>query len=127
MHEKATGYGLDDLISDFFSAIWQHIIHDIDRHISVGKQQLRIAVTVPALWSDCARQRLMAGVKAGIRGHSLYSQTDVTLLDEPDAAATCLLYEGGLSPGIEVDDAFILCDCGGGMVVSRPFLSTESP
>lgn len=126
VHENATGHGIDDVTADFFSAVWQHTVQDIERRVSVNHRQLRVAVTVPAAWPEYARQRLVAAVKAGISNHKLFNQTIVGLFDESDAAATYTLYESRLSPEVEVDEAFIVCDCGGVSVVSLPFSSRAS-
>ncbi|KAK1779258.1 hypothetical protein QBC45DRAFT_486031 [Copromyces sp. CBS 386.78] len=116
VHEGATGCGIDELIADFFKQVWEHTIRDVERQITVGRQRLKVAVTVPASWPNYARETLLAATKEGIRGHRLSSQTKVTLLDEADAAATYSLYGMDMSPEVEINDTFLVCDCGGGMV-----------
>ncbi|KAK3391791.1 hypothetical protein B0T20DRAFT_65526 [Sordaria brevicollis] len=113
VHENATGYGINDVIADFFRAVWKYTAQDIESHVNINHRQVRVAVTVPAAWPEYARQRLVAAVKAGFLDHKLFNQTVIGLFDEPDAAATYALYESRLSPEIEVDEAFIVCDCGG--------------
>lgn len=126
VHRNSTGCAIEELVADFFKEIWEHTIEDVERHISVGRQQLWVAVTVPGTWPEYARQKLSDAVTAGIGRHRLFSQTTITLLDEADAAATYSLYGSGISPEVEVNEAFLLCDCGGRMVVSQPLLYTAS-
>ena len=74
-------------------------------------QQLSYVITVPAIWSDKAKELTRkAAVTAGIRSESL------TLITEPEAAAlycATLCTEVDLGPG----DRFLICDAGGGTVV----------
>ena len=74
-------------------------------------QQLSYVITVPAIWSDKAKELTRkAAVMAGIRSESL------TLITEPEAAAlycATLCDEVDLGPG----DRFLICDAGGGTVV----------
>lgn len=117
-HRNPTGCAIEELVSDFLKKVWEHTIDDVERHINVGGQQIRLAVTVPGTWPEYARQRLSDAVTAGISKHRLFSQTTITLLDEADAAATYSLCGSGGPPEVEANEAFLVCDCGGRMVVS---------
>ncbi|KAK3954145.1 hypothetical protein QBC32DRAFT_322881 [Pseudoneurospora amorphoporcata] len=126
VHEGTTGCGIVGLIAYFFQQVWEHTIHDVERQITVGRQRLKVAVTVPASWPNYARETLLAATKEGIRGHRLSSQTTVTLLDEADAAATYSLYGMEMSPEVEINDTFLVCDCGGGMVDITGYFKSSS-
>lgn len=74
--------------------------------------KLGVVMTVPAVWRERAKNLLrQAGVRAGIEESSL------VIVTEPEAAA---LYCATICPevGLGVGDAFIVCDAGGGTVVT---------
>ncbi|KAI2613000.1 actin-like ATPase domain-containing protein, partial [Hypoxylon fragiforme] len=99
-----------DVVADFIGAIYKHALSKIE---SAGIKdyfdfcQKQFVLSVPAVWSDKAKDRtLRAAKKAGIH--------PVTLIKEPEAAAlyTLHLHERALNVG----DAFLVCDAGGGTV-----------
>ncbi|KAI2626431.1 actin-like ATPase domain-containing protein [Hypoxylon sp. NC1633] len=99
-----------DVAADFIGAIYHHALAKIE---SAGVKdyfdfcQKQFILSVPAVWSDKAKDRtLRAAKKAGIH--------PVTLIKEPEAAAlyTLHLHERALNVG----DAFLVCDAGGGTV-----------
>ncbi|KAH8428085.1 Hsp70 family protein [Aspergillus melleus] len=71
---------------------------------------LRFILTVPAVWSDKAKDATMrAAIQAGI------SPEDLSLISEPEAAALHALRK--VLPGsFSENDTFIVCDAGGGTV-----------
>jgi len=77
-------------------------------------QQISYVITVPAIWSDKAKDLTrQAAIAAGILGKKL------TLITEPEAAAlfcASLCQEVDLQEG----DRFLICDAGGGTVVCSP-------
>ncbi|KAK8008221.1 hypothetical protein PG991_010772 [Apiospora marii] len=110
-----------DVAADFMQAIYRHAMNKIrDR---VPKEyfdmcQKQYVLTVPAVWSDKARDlTLKAAKRAEIH--------PVRMVTEPEAAAIYTLHmqERALKPG----DAFVLCDCGGGTVdlISYEVIETE--
>ncbi|KAI1374961.1 actin-like ATPase domain-containing protein [Hypoxylon crocopeplum] len=99
-----------DVAADFIGAIYSHALSKIQ---SAGVKdyfdfcQKQFVLSVPAVWSDKAKDRtLRAAKKAGIH--------PVTLIKEPEAAALYTLHchERALNVG----DAFVVCDAGGGTV-----------
>ncbi|KAK8123027.1 hsp70 protein [Apiospora sp. TS-2023a] len=99
-----------DVAADFMRAIHLHAMDKIKD--KVPKQyfdmcQRQYVLTVPAVWSDQARDLTLRAAKmAGIH--------PVRMVTEPEAAAIYTLHmqERALKPG----DVFLLCDCGGGTV-----------
>ena len=77
-------------------------------------QQISYVITVPAIWSDKAKDLTrQAAIAAGIPRKKL------TLITEPEAAAlfcASLCQEVDLKEG----DRFLICDAGGGTVVRPP-------
>jgi molecular chaperone DnaK (HSP70) len=76
-------------------------------------QQLSYIVTVPAIWTDLAKQLTKEAVqRAGVR-----DSDKLVLLSEPEAAA---LYCATTCEEVDLNDGdiFLVCDAGGGTVVS---------
>ncbi|KAI1417493.1 actin-like ATPase domain-containing protein [Hypoxylon sp. FL1857] len=99
-----------DIAADFIGAIYKHALSKIE---SAGVKdyvefcQKQFVLSVPAVWSDKAKDRtIRAAKKAGIH--------PVVLIKEPEAAA---LYTLDVHiRALEVGDAFVVCDAGGGTV-----------
>ena len=104
-----------DYAIDFLSSINRFIKEEIlpNRYgnVFLQNQKLSYVLTVPAIWSDKAKELTRtAAVRAGIGSQNL------TLITEPEAAAlycATLCKELDLEPG----DRFMICDAGGGTVV----------
>jgi len=104
-----------DYATDYLTAVNQYVKEQIllsrfgERFLK--NQKLSYVLTVPAIWSDKAKQLTQkAAVAAGIEEAAL------TLITEPEAAAlycATLCNEVDLDPG----DRFTICDAGGGTVV----------
>jgi hypothetical protein len=104
-----------DYVGDYLTCINQYVTKEVlptrfgERFLR--NQKLSYVITVPAIWSDKAKEQTRqaayaAGIKAG----------DLTLITEPEAAAiycAALCDELDLEPG----DRFMICDAGGGTVV----------
>jgi molecular chaperone DnaK (HSP70) len=77
-------------------------------------QTISWVITVPAIWKDSAKDLTRkAAEKAGIPGRHL------ELITEPEAAA---LYSASLCTQVDLKpgDRFLICDAGGGTVVTTP-------
>jgi hypothetical protein len=117
-HKKAVDYA-----SDYLTRIVDHVLHEsLPRQFGASfleNQQISYVVTVPAIWSDKAKDLTrQAAVRAGI------DQSKLMLITEPEAAAlycATLCKEADLKEG----DRFVVCDAGGGTVVS-PLKSSYS-
>jgi len=108
-----------DHVQNFLKEIHQYVItealpQDFGRQF-LARIPIQYVLTVPAIWSDKARDSTRkAAVKVGI------PDRDLTVITEPEAAAlycSTLCHEVDLTDG----DHFLVCDAGGGTVVS-PYL-----
>lgn len=115
-----------DVIADYLRALWLHILDTI--HKARGKSVVEaltfhVVITVPAIWKDYARQSMTeAARKSGILDNRLAGPTTLAFAPEPEVAALASLYES--KPSINAGDVFVICDAGGGTVVSG---SLEKP
>ena len=117
---RESGKTTIDLIGDYLGALWKHIIETIYK--SSGKTVIEamafhVVITVPAIWKDYARQGMEeAARKAEILTTRPAGPTTLAFAPEPEAAALATLCEGGRR--FDVGDVFVICDAGGGTVVS---------
>ncbi|KAK0648651.1 putative hsp70 protein [Cercophora newfieldiana] len=99
-----------NVAADFIHAIYQHALTEITKMVPQGYMSLcqkKFVLSVPAVWSDAAKQATLEAAKmAGI--------FPVTLIKEPEAAALYTLHS--LDFALNVGDAFVVCDAGGGTV-----------
>ncbi|KJK67278.1 Hsp70 protein [Aspergillus parasiticus SU-1] len=101
------------VMADYLKYLVEYAKSVLQRRFGIPAKDmdLRFTLTVPAVWSDTAKDRTMnAAIKANIRPQ------DVTLVSEPEAAALYTLrsIQGN---SISKNDVFIVCDAGGGTVV----------
>src|SRR5271167_732081 len=107
-----------DYAADYLTAVCNYDRSEtLPKHFGkqfLDKQQISYVITVPAIWSDKAKDLTRtAAQRAGIQRRKL------VLISEPEAAALyCATFckEVDLEPG----DRFLVCDAGGGTVVSKP-------
>jgi molecular chaperone DnaK (HSP70) len=105
-----------DFTADYLTEMYRHV-RTTSLPLSYGnkylsKQQMTFVLTVPAIWSDKAKElTIQAATRAGIQKENL------VLMTEPEAAAiycATLCAETDLREG----DIFLVCDAGGGTVVT---------
>lgn len=117
-HPKLPDMRPVDYARDFLRSINDYVTQEIlpTRYGAkfLQNQTLSYVITVPAIWSDKAKQQTrQAAEEAGI------DKDNLTLITEPEAAAlycATLCDEVDLEPG----DRFMICDAGGGTVVIPP-------
>ena len=105
-----------DFAADYLANVCQYVLREsLPKHYGrqfLQRQQISYVVTVPAIWSDKAKELTrQAACRAGIPRRKLM------LITEPEAAAVycaTLCREVDLSAG----DRFLICDAGGGTVVN---------
>jgi molecular chaperone DnaK (HSP70) len=105
-----------DFTADYLTRILEYVSYEVlpNRYGAkfLQNQQISYIITVPAIWSDKAKEHTRrAAVMAGIPRKKLL------LITEPEAAAlfcATLCNEVDLQRG----DRFLICDAGGGTVVS---------
>ncbi|KAF5707113.1 hypothetical protein FMUND_11297 [Fusarium mundagurra] len=104
-----------DASSKYLGELWKQFHENLDKDINV-----EITVTVPAIWPEDARERLLQALRsrsANILGTNV--RLAQNLVTESEAAAIALL-SASANPGIleglnfNAKDTVIICDCGGG-------------
>lgn len=100
-----------DVAADYIGAIYQHALKRIEAKYPNGYVSMldkQFVLSVPAVWSDKAKDMTMKAARnAGIH--------PVQLIKEPEAAALFTLHYLK-NQGLEVGDAIVICDAGGGTV-----------
>lgn len=104
------GKNAQSVVADYLSQLWKHAKTVLERRWPfMSTTKLEIILTVPAVWSDAAKDAtLMAAKRAGMGNN-------ITLISEPEAAAVYTLKSmqpSQLHPG----NNYIVCDAGGGTV-----------
>jgi molecular chaperone DnaK (HSP70) len=111
------------VVTDYLRHLYRYIIKYLEKTMqseAILKQTpIEFWFTIPAIWSDKAKNStLNAAKKAGFGSRTGDS---INLIPEPEAAAISTLktislkHEGEIRPG----DGILVCDCGGGTVVSN--------
>ena len=99
-----------EIAADFIGAVYRHALSEIAKVVPKDYFKLcqkEFVLSVPAVWSDAAKNTTLQAAKiAGI--------FPVTLIKEPEAAA--LYTMRSLDFSLNVGDAFVVCDAGGGTV-----------
>ncbi|KAG9958288.1 actin-like ATPase domain-containing protein, partial [Aureobasidium melanogenum] len=108
------GKSAEEAIADYLSLIFAKAKEELVRRFGpqmVSSTPIEINLTVPAIWSDAAKDAtLRAAEKAGMG-------SDLRMISEPEAAAiyalTSMVQDSNM---LQVGDNFIVCDAGGGTV-----------
>ncbi|GAB1312762.1 Heat shock 70 kDa protein 12A [Madurella fahalii] len=110
------GRNVDKLVTDYMSALGDHLMYTLREKLGEGvvrSTPLEFVVTVPAIWSDLAKDKTKQACQraAGLSA----TKSPIHLVSEPEAAAIYALH--GLDPhGLQIGDSFVICDAGGGTV-----------
>ena len=117
---RECGKTATDVIGDYLGALWKHILETIYKACGksvVEAMAFHVVITVPAIWKDYARQGMAeAARKAGILTARPAGPTTLAFAPEPEAAALATLCDGRRH--FDAGDVFVVCDAGGGTVVS---------
>ncbi|KAI0174489.1 hypothetical protein BJ166DRAFT_493009 [Pestalotiopsis sp. NC0098] len=125
---KLSTYDIDDLVTRYLDSLGETIMRIIETDISRAlftALPVHYVVTVPAIWNDLAKQRTLKAFEAAksfkddqsrraVGGTSTNKRT-VTLLSEPEAAATFAL-DDLVNSGLQVGQTVLVVDAGGGTV-----------
>ncbi|KAG6024259.1 hypothetical protein E4U40_003407 [Claviceps sp. LM458 group G5] len=99
-----------EVAADFIRAIYEHALGEISTAVPKAYMDIcekEFVLSVPAVWSDAAKNAtLKAAELAGIKS--------VTVVKEPEAAALYSIKT--LDFSMKKNDAFVVCDAGGGTV-----------
>ncbi|EHK20682.1 uncharacterized protein TRIVIDRAFT_69382 [Trichoderma virens Gv29-8] len=96
--------------ADFIGAVYNHAMKEIGKKVSQDYVKLCRKVyvlSVPAVWSDAAKNSTLTAARAA-------GLSPVQLIKEPEAAA--LWTAKKLDVALHSNDAFVVCDAGGGTV-----------
>ncbi|KAH7380827.1 hypothetical protein BKA64DRAFT_749560 [Cadophora sp. MPI-SDFR-AT-0126] len=104
-----------DIISDFLGGVRKHVETALEIRFGSILRNLRreVVITVPAVWSDKAKNQTYKAVcNAG------FNTEKISMITEPEAAAIYALreLEDGPFNNIKSGDHFVVCDAGGGTV-----------
>lgn len=111
-----------DVTADFLRCLWKHAIEVIElalTKIAVDNMTFRVVLTLPANWDHSAQELTKkAAIQAGILEPRYRGETIFRMVTEPEAAALAAWREAGMRwrPDLKLDDAFVVCDAGGGTV-----------
>jgi molecular chaperone DnaK (HSP70) len=112
-----------DIVADFLALIKDHLVSNLDHQY--GRElwstlPITLVVTVPAVWSDVAKDRTLKAVNMAGFNPTEFAQLKRTIVTtEPEAAAiyTIKTLRGSAQDAqLAVGDGFIVCDMGGGTV-----------
>ncbi|KAL7795830.1 hypothetical protein V8C37DRAFT_373579 [Trichoderma ceciliae] len=111
---KTDGESAQELTRIYLSCLYAHFISVLEGQLSpsvVQSTPMDVVVTVPAIWSNSAKQETeKAASLAGFGG-----EKKIKLISEPEAAA--LYTVKYLSPSVlQTGRRFVVCDAGGGTV-----------
>lgn len=123
-----------EVVADYLKLLWEYTLDDIQKFHPTFREifALRVVLTVPAMWSPAAKDKtLQAAQLAGM-------PAPIKLVTEPEAAALATLKDKADDDSLKVSttircfdyiiwnwsllqvrDAFVVCDAGGGTVVSK--------
>ncbi|KAF3482027.1 uncharacterized protein GIQ15_04786 [Arthroderma uncinatum] len=113
-----------DVVSDYLSEVYVHIIRRIAKQITedtLRATPLEFWFTVPAIWSDQAQNATIdAARRAGFGSSTTRPNDEIYLINEPEAAAIASLKKyttKEIGRLVKPGDGVLVCDCGGGTVV----------
>ncbi|KAI1355987.1 hypothetical protein F5Y01DRAFT_301565 [Xylaria sp. FL0043] len=108
------------VISDYLKALWNHTIEqirDAKGPTVIDGMPFNVVVTVPAIWTDYARNRMREAAKrAGILDERGIDKTVLSFISEPEAAAIAMMPELENRGDLKIGDSFVVLDAGGGTV-----------
>lgn len=108
------------LVGEYLKVLWGHALKQICNAKGqdlISGMPIRVVLTVPAIWTDYARNRMLEAAKfAGIFEYRIAGKTTVSFISEPEAAAMATLPELENRGDQRVGDSFIVADAGGGTV-----------
>ena len=117
----------EDIVAAYLTALRRHAFAHMEKlygNAVVRDCRFDWIITVPALWSDLAKQKTKAAaLKAGMG-----NTTSLQMTSEPEAAAVYALE--ALDPHhIKVGESVVICDAGGGTVdlITHKMVSASYP
>lgn len=104
------GKNAQSVVADYLSQLWKHAKTVLERRWPfMSTTKLEIILTVPAVWSDAAKDATLVAAKRAGMGNN------ITLISEPEAAAVYTLKS--MQPSqLRSSNNYVICDAGGGTV-----------
>lgn len=98
------------VVADYLTELWEHAKEVLKRRWPfMATSRVDVILTVPAVWSDAAKDATLTAAKRAGMGNN------ITLISEPEAAAVYTLKS--MQPThLRVGHNYIVCDAGGGTV-----------
>ncbi|RPA76189.1 actin-like ATPase domain-containing protein [Ascobolus immersus RN42] len=108
-----------DISADYLRAIYDHTIEKLKQRLPrmFDITPIQFVLTTPAVWSHKAQQATLDA--ATIAGFGSRQRDSITMVSEPEAAATYCLQDIHANQGVDVfrvGESIVICDCGGGTV-----------
>ncbi|RGP77158.1 heat shock 70 kda 12b [Fusarium longipes] len=101
----------------YLKKVWDHTYASLGSMMDIDNLPLRVAITVPAIWPDYAKNVMKEAAKiAGITKHRAIGTTTLMTVEEPEAAALASLFQRNSFLEINKDESFVVCDAGGGTI-----------
>lgn len=116
---RNSGKTVVDVIADYLRLLWSHseeILNETLGRTVVSGLPFHFVVTVPAIWKSYARGIMEEAVTKGIMRPRLAGETYASFVSEPESAALATLL--GRKHLIKQGQKYVVCDAGGGTVVS---------
>lgn len=111
------GRSVVDIVADYLTevrkVVWQRLVRQYRGSLLAGLKK-ELVVTVPAVWSDRAKDLTLQAIK-----RADFKADTISLIPEPEAGAVYTLKcmtEGIYKNDVNVGDMFVVCDAGGGTV-----------
>ncbi|KAF5017906.1 hypothetical protein F66182_10135 [Fusarium sp. NRRL 66182] len=118
-----------DIIACFLRKIWNHSIDNIKRAVGaelLQQSRFHVVITLPAIWPPYAQHRMKRAAKmSGILDARCIGETTLRFISEPEAAALATIKDLSKRSTIQSGDTIVVCDAGGGTVVSPHLLPTN--
>jgi molecular chaperone DnaK (HSP70) len=119
---QASGKTAIEAIADYLHFLWKHTRESIEQDMgdeAVDGTPFRVVITVPAVWNHKAIARMKkAALASGMLDHRLCGETVLHFVSEPEAAALATFDDMKARPDFKMGDSIVVCDAGGGTVVS---------
>lgn len=106
-----------DVVSDYLTELRKSFYEGLTKQygqVLLSTLRKELVVTVPAVWSERAKDLTLKAVK-----NAGFGAQTISLVTEPEAAAVYTLKgmtEGANKDDVRVGDHFVMCDAGGGTV-----------
>ncbi|KAK8058896.1 hypothetical protein PG994_009344 [Apiospora phragmitis] len=110
----------DSLVKDYLFGLGEHVLHFLRQRLGsdamnglIRRSAIQFVLTVPAVWDERAKDRTD---RAFVEARNLARIGGVTLVSEPEAAATYALHTMLQESSLDIGQTFIVLDAGGGTV-----------